>query len=205
MLIALAGCGGGGGGSAKATQGNGSPSSNAAPSIGGQPGADAQAGQAYSFQPSAQDPEGAALQFSVTNLPSWATFDASTGRISGSPPSSAVGSYSGVVISVSDGVNTARLGPFSINVVALSTGVATISWTPPNSNTDGSALTDLTGYVVLYGRSADNLSQSIEIDNASMSTYVVESLATGTWYFAVVSVNAEGIRSALSNVTSKTV
>ena len=102
-------------------------------------------------------------------------------------------------------MNTARLGPFSINVVALSTGVATISWTPPNSNTDGSALTDLTGYVVLYGRSADNLSQSIEIDNASMSTYVVESLATGTWYFAVVSVNAEGIRSALSNVTSKTV
>ncbi|MET0660801.1 MAG: putative Ig domain-containing protein [Steroidobacteraceae bacterium] len=204
-MIALAGCGGGGGGSSKATQGNGSPSSNAAPTISGQPGSDAQAGQAYSFQPSAQDPEGAALQFSVTNLPSWATFDAATGRISGSPGSSAVGSYSGIVISVTDGVNTVQLAPFSIDVVAVGTGVATLSWTPPTSNTDGSALSNLAGYVVLYGRSADNLSQTVEVNNASISTYVVDSLATGTWYFAVVSVNAQGTWSPLSNVTSKTV
>ena len=205
LVIALAGCGGGGGGSSKATQGSGAPSSNAAPTISGQPGSNAQAGQAYSFQPTAQDPEGAALQFSVTNLPPWATFDVTTGRISGSPASAAVGSYSGIVISVSDGVSTARLGPFSINVVEVGGGVATLSWTPPTSNTDGSALTNLAGYVVMYGRSADNLSQAIEIDNASISTYVVDSLPTGTWYFAVVSVNSQGIWSQLSNVTSKTV
>ena len=108
------------------------------------------------------------------------------------------------MISVSDGVTTARLGPFSINVVEVGGGVATLSWTPPTANTDGSALTNLAGYVVVYGRSADNLSQTIEIDNASISTYVVDSLPTGTWYFAVVSVNSQGIWSQLSNVTSKT-
>jgi hypothetical protein len=162
-------------------------------------------GQAYSFQPSARDPEGEALQFSVTNLPSWATFDAATGRISGTPTSAAVGRYSGITISVSDGTNTVRLGPFAIDVVDVGSGAVTLSWTPPTSNTNGTALTNLAGYVVLYGRSADNLSRDIEINNPSINRYVVEGLTSGTWYFAVVSVNSAGTRSALSNVASKNV
>lgn len=202
----FAACGGGGGSSSKATQGSGSPpSTNAAPTISGQPASSVKAGETYSFQPSAQDPEGATLQFSVTNLPSWASFNSTTGRISGSPTSAAVGNYSSIVVSVSDGASSAQLPAFGIEVVAVGNGAATVSWTPPNANTDGSTLTNLTGYVVLYGRDANNLSQTIEINNASVSTYVVDSLVTGTWYFAVVAVNSQGTWSALSNVTSKTV
>lgn len=206
IVMVLTGCGGGGGSSAKATQGSSTPpTTNAAPTINGQPTLSVQAGQSYSFQPSVSDPEGATLQFTVSNLPSWAGFDASNGRISGSPNSAAVGSYSGIVISVSDGASSAHLGPFSINVVDVGAGAATLSWTPPSANTDGSVLSNLSGYVVLYGRTADNLSQTIQINNASISTYVVDSLATGTWYFAVVAVNSQGTWSPLSNVTSKTV
>ncbi len=36
---------------------------------------------AYSFQPTAKDPEGKTLTFSIRNKPSWATFSTSTGRL----------------------------------------------------------------------------------------------------------------------------
>ena len=38
-----------------------------------------------------------------------------------------------------------------------------------------------------------------------MSRFVVENLTSGTWYFAVVAVNASGVSSSLSNVGSKTI
>ena len=67
------------------------------------------------------------------------------------------------------------------------------------------ALTDLAGFQVLYGRSADNLDQSVSLNNPSINRYVVENLSSGTWYFAVVSVNSAGATSPLSNTASKTV
>lgn len=208
VVMALGACGGGGGGSSKtAQQGNSNSSTNAAPTISGQPSSSVQAGQSYSFVPSAQDPEGAALQFTVQNLPSWATFDATTGRIAGAPSAAAIGSYEQISIAVSDGVQSAQLAPFAIAVVdvGVAVGAATVSWTPPTSNTDGSALNNLAGYRVMYGRSANDLSQSVEIDNPSVSTYVVDNLASGTWYFAVVAVTTQGGSSDLSNVASKSV
>jgi hypothetical protein len=209
-VVALSACGGGGGGKGSSNAGGGGNSgggsaSNGAPTISGQPATSIQEGQAYSFQPSAQDPDGDSLQFSVQNLPSWASFDAATGRISGTPTAAAVGTYSGISITVSDGARTAVLGPFAIEVVALGTGAATVSWTPPNTNTDGTALFNLSGYRVLYGRSEGDLSRSIAINNPSISTYVVENLTQGTWYFAVVAVNSQGTWSSLSNVAVKTI
>jgi hypothetical protein len=38
-----------------------------------------------------------------------------------------------------------------------------------------------------------------------VNRYVVENLSSGTWYFAVVAVNAAGVSSPLSNTASKTV
>lgn len=163
------------------------------------------AGQAYTFQPSASDPNGDALTFSVTNLPAWATFNASTGRLTGTPSAADVATYSGIQISVSDGQASASLNSFAITVADVVIGSATLSWTPPTENSDGSSLTNLAGYRVHYGRSPTQLSQTIEITNSSLSTYVVENLSAGTWYFAVVTVNSGGTTSVLSNVAAKTI
>lgn len=208
--VLLTGCGGGGGGGAAATgnsneQGS-SPNSttNAAPTVGGSPGSTAVVGQAYSFQPTAADTNGDRLSFTVANLPSWANFSAETGRITGTPTADQVGAYSNIVITVSDGTTSATLAPFAITVSEVGTGSATLSWTPPTQNTNGSALSDLAGYEVRYGRSAEELDQVVTLDNPSIDRYVLENLSSGTWYFAVVAVNTSGSSSQLSNTASKT-
>ncbi|AMN47473.1 hypothetical protein ACG33_10235 [Steroidobacter denitrificans] len=163
------------------------------------------AGQSYSFQPTARDADGDALTFTVSNLPSWASFDAATGRLTGTPGSADVGIYSGIRIQVSDGQARASLGAFSITVSEVASGVATVSWLPPTQNSDGSVLTDLSGYQLHYGRAAGALDLSIVLNNPSLNSYMVENLSEGTWYFAVVAVNAQGLTSALSNIASKTI
>lgn len=85
------------------------------------------------------------------------------------------------------------------------TGSATIRWTPPTQNSDGTALTDLAGYRIRYGTAAGALNQTIDVTNAALSSYVVTSLTAGTWYFAVASVNSAGAQSADSNVASRQV
>ena len=47
---------------------------NRPPVISGSPATSVTVGQAYSFTPTASDPDGQALSFSIANRPSWATF-----------------------------------------------------------------------------------------------------------------------------------
>ena len=145
------------------------------------------------------------LTFTIANRPSWATFSSTTGRLTGSPAAGDVGSYSNILITVSDGTAQASLAAFSITVNAIATGTATVSWTPPTANTDGSALTNLAGYRVAYGRSATELDQSADVDSVGVTTYTVNNLATGQWFFAVYAVNSGGIESDVSNVATKTI
>ena len=205
-LLALAACGGGAETVQTApatTPTPTAPTTNTAPTIAGQPGSSILAGQTYSFQPSASDANGDSLTFSAANVPAWASFNFSTGRLTGTPSAGDVGSYSGITITVSDGKATASLGPFSVTVNAIASGSASLLWVPPTLNADGTVLTDLAGYQILYGPSADNLSQIITVQNPSVSTYIVENLTAGSWYFAVVAVNSSGASSTLSNIASK--
>jgi hypothetical protein len=206
LTVLLAGCGGGGG-STSTGQSNAPPpsASNHAPTITGTPITSVKVGEAYSFQPTASDADGNTLTYSATNLPAWASINASTGRVTGTPTSSDVGTFSNVTITVSDGSLTASLAAFAITVAQTGTGSVTLSWTPPTQNADGTGLTDLTGFRVVYGRSATDLSQSITITNPSISTYVIDNLSAGTWYFGVKSMNSQANESAISNIASKTI
>ena len=209
LALLMAACGGGGGGKSAATSsqtpGGETGASNAAPTITGKPGGSILPGQAYSFQPSASDPDGDALEFSVTNLPDWAGFDSATGRLTGTPTSADVATYEGITIEVTDGEQSATIGPFAITVTQVGSGTATLSWVPPTENSDGSTLTDLAGYQVLYGQDAENLDQVATLTNPSLSSYVIDNLTTGTWFFAVVAVNSDGETSPLSNLASKAI
>lgn len=179
---------------------------NPPPTISGTASTTDIAGTPYSFTPSAHDTDGDALSFSVQNLPSWAAFSIATGTVSGTPTAANVGTYSNIVVSVSDGSNSVSLAPFSISVTQPPTsGTATLSWTAPTTNTNGSALTNLAGYHIYYGTSPAALSSTIDIANPGTTSYSVSSLASGTWYFAVNAYTTGGMDSALSNTGSKTI
>src|SRR5688500_11735879 len=60
-------------------------SNNSPPAIAIAAVADAQVGTRFDYQPVAQDPESDALRFSAVNLPTWASFDPTSGHISGTP------------------------------------------------------------------------------------------------------------------------
>lgn len=178
---------------------------NRAPTISGAAAPQAMAGTPYSFQPAASDADGDPLTFSVRNLPDWARFNEETGRISGTPGAGDVGTYANIGISVSDGVVTVPLAAFAIEVVAQATGQATLSWTAPTENSDGSALTDLAGYKIHYGTSANNLSRTKTINGTSVTTATIDELTIGTWHFAMTSFNKSGIESEPSETVSKSV
>ena len=93
---------------------------NTAPVISGTPSTEAISGTEYSFKPTATDADGDALIFSIINRPAWATFDTSTGTLKGTPSDGNIGgSYTGIVIGVSDGEDSASLTSFSIDVIAV--------------------------------------------------------------------------------------
>ena len=206
---ALAACGGDEGEAAAAADAppaNPPPSGgNSAPRITGTPTTTVLQGNAYQFTPSASDADGNSLTFSVANLPGWATFNAGTGRISGTPTAANVGTYNNITISVSDGSATVTLPAFSIQVVAFATGSVTLSWNPPMQNMDGSPLNNLAGYRVYWGTSPSNLSNVATVPNAGIATYVVDQLTPAQWYFAVTAYTTAGFESVFSNIASKTI
>ena len=84
-------------------------------------------------------------------------------------------------------------------------GAATLTWTAPTTNTDGSALTDLAGFHIYFGTSAGSLSNTINIASPSTLMHVVSNLGTGTWYFAIAAYTNTGLESTMSNVGAKTI
>ena len=178
---------------------------NPPPTISGTPAASVNAGSAYSFTPTASDPNHNTLAFSIANMPSWAAFNTQTGTLSGTPQAGDVGSYPNISIRVSDGTFTVSLASFSITVTQSASGSATLSWVAPTQNTDGSALTNLAGYHIYYGASPGNLNQSVLLANAGLTTYVLGNLASGTWYFEVDDYTTSGVESAISNMVSKAI
>lgn len=112
---------------------------NRAPTISGSPSTSVTVGSQYVFQPSASDPDGQALTYTITNQPAWASFSNSTGRLSGTPADNHVGTTSGIVIRVSDGTASVALPTFSITVNAAPNRAPTISGTPATSATVGVA------------------------------------------------------------------
>ncbi|MFL6604747.1 MAG: putative Ig domain-containing protein [Steroidobacteraceae bacterium] len=181
---------------------------NTRPTISGHPAVSINAGSAYRFTPTASDAERSALTFSIQGKPAWATFSPSSGTLSGTPQAADVGTYAKIVISVSDGKTSTSLPAFNVSVNQastgnqVSTGNAMLDWIPPTQNSDGTVLTDLAGYRVHYGTSPEQMTQSVSIANPGLTSYVVDNLSAGTWYFAVTSYTAGGKESNLSGVVS---
>jgi hypothetical protein len=167
-------------------------------SISGSPPTFLAVGEHFLFAPSAVDPEGDRLTFSIIGRPAWLTFDPTTGALAGTATAAQVGTYRDITIEVSDGSNTARQPPFTLEVVATGSRAATISWQGPTQHEDGSPLMDLAGYEIRYGRQSGTYSHSVDVPSEGIATYVVNGLVPGNYYFAMTAYKSNRVDSALS-------
>jgi len=80
---------------------------------------------------------------------------------------------------------------------------ASLSWTPPSTHTDGTAMTNLAGYKLYTGTTSGNYSQNVDVGN--VTSYSLSSLSDSTtYYFAVVAYDAAGDVSGYSNQATYT-
>ena len=111
---------------------------NTPPVLSGSPVTSVAAGKAYSFQPTAVDPNGLRMIFTIANAPSWASFNSATGQLSGTPATGNVGTYSNIVITANDGYLKGQLAAFNIAVTSAGTGTGTGTAPPPTTGNTGS-------------------------------------------------------------------
>jgi len=93
------------------------PPANKIPAVSGTPASSVLQDNTYSFTPSAIDPDGDHLTFSIINKPSWASFSTTTGTLAGTPSNANVGLTGNITVSVSDGHTPTSLPTFNITVV----------------------------------------------------------------------------------------
>ncbi len=99
--------------------------------------------------------------------------------------------------SVSDSVD--------VTIVANGTGTALLSWIPPTENTDNSALTDLACYKIYYGTASNSYTEVVTIDNPGLTSYQIDNLTKGDWYFVITAFSDSDLESSYSNELSKTI
>lgn len=82
----------------------------------------------------------------------------------------------------------------------------TLNWEIPAERVDGSPLhpSELSGYRILYGTRADQLTQSLQINDPYVSEQRFDKLQSNTYYFSIVAIDDRGNESALSNIVEAT-
>ncbi len=81
---------------------------------------------------------------------------------------------------------------------------ATLSWTAPTQNTDGTPYTDPKGFRIYYGMtqggSYDNI---VDIQDPNAVSHVVGLLGSGVWFFVSTAYNLNDVESNFSNEVMK--
>jgi hypothetical protein len=129
------------------TQSTGATATNSAPTVSGTPASEIPAGFPYVFKPTVTDAEGDPITFTVKGMPSWATFQTSTGELRGTPSDADVGETVGIVITASDGRASTAFGPFAVRVKRPAGGATRIGARPPSiSGSPATTVVAGTGY-----------------------------------------------------------
>lgn len=118
------------------------------------------------------------------------------GAITGTPTSAVAAT---IVFRVTDSQGTPATATRSLTLTT--TGTASISWTAPQLNDDGSALTR-GGYFIYYGKTSGSLTNSQQVPNPSAIGDVVTGLSAGTWFFSVTVYDSSNNQSIRTNEVS---
>lgn len=104
-------------------------------------------------------------------------------------------------VRVSNGGSSANSSKATLTVISNPNGIVQLSWNAPTKRADGSTLasSDIASYQVFHGDSATGaLAQLTTVTGAELSLQV-EELAKGTHYFALTTVDTQGLVSAQSS------
>jgi hypothetical protein len=80
-----------------------------------------------------------------------------------------------------------------------------VQWATPPSKVDGSPLDDLAGFRIAFGRTAEDLDDSVFIEDPVATSYQFDNLEDGIWYFTVIAVNASGLEGPPSIAVMKSI
>lgn len=111
-----------------------------------------------------------------------------------------------VVVTSSESVIFSDVVSLTVNTVQVSKSIA-LSWDIPQEREDGSALEiyEIEGYVIVYGTDANNLNQQVTVQGASVKDAVLENLASGTYYFAIATIDSDGTQGAYSTTIQQSI
>jgi hypothetical protein len=82
---------------------------------------------------------------------------------------------------------------------------ATLSWERPRRNLDGSVIKNLAGYVIYYGKDPANLTGTVKITDPFATTYTIDKLSPGVYYFRIAAYTDTGSKSDASPMVAKTI
>ncbi len=148
---------------------------NNPPTIIGVPPTSVNEDEFYQFSPVIADKDqDDTLTISISNQPSWASFDSQTGELSGTPINADVGFYNGVIITVKDDSDaTAATTPFSIEVVNVN-DAPVISTVP-----DTSATQDI-DYQYIIAADDDDLNTTLTYSAPTLPSWLTFNASTKT-------------------------
>lgn len=85
---------------------------------------------------------------------------------------------------------------------ARSIGSVQLSWAAPTRRADGTPLSRIAGYRVMYGSASGNYTQSVTVSGTSAT---ITNLAPGRYFFVIRAVDTNGKESAPTPEVSKTI
>jgi hypothetical protein len=174
------------------------------PTISGVPKTSVQQDTMYYFIPDATANNGAPLTFDIANQPGWTDFSINSGELTGIPTGDDAGIYKDIVISTDNGEANANIPAFSIEVIGdVYSGTVQLTWSPPTQNTDGTQLTDLQGYRVMYGIESGTYEYADRLNNPGITSHQIDGLTAGLWFFTVTAINEKGMESSNADEVSK--
>ena len=135
-------------------------------------------------------------------------FSAATGTLSGTPSTGSAATDANIVVSVSSGAQSASLPAFNITVepaTPTAAGTASLSWSRPTKNTDGSPLMNLAGFVIRYGTGSTALDKQVSVTSAGTTGAELSNLSPGNWYFEVAAINTANVEGQFSAIVGKTI
>jgi hypothetical protein len=144
-----------------------------------------------------------AALFALSTLLAGCSDSDDTASTAAAPASTTSSTTSATTTSTTTSTTTATVTSTATD--GSSNGAATLSWVPPTENTNGQSVSDLAGYYIYYGTDESDLSQIISVAGADTTTFVVNGLGSGTYYFAVRAYNTMGVDSAQSDIASVTI
>lgn len=86
-----------------------------------------------------------------------------------------------------------------------STGKVTISWLAPTENEDDSPVSELAGFAIHYTKREGHDPVTVYVNDPTVTSYTIENLAPGEYYFSISAIEKDGGKSDWSNVIAKTV